>query len=682
MSESTPRTPSADAPDGEVLSVPGPGVLDESEIGRFIAWLAAERGLTFSDYDGLWQWSVTDLEGFWSAVWEFFDVRPHTEPTATLGRRSMPDTEWFPGSTLNYAEHALRRIGADGTEHDDSDVAVVAHSQTREPVELTFGELREQVGRARAGLLRLGVRKGDRVVAYLPNIPETLVAFLATASIGAIWAACAPEFGPRSVVDRFAQLEPKVLLTVAGYRFGEKDVDRRAEVAEIAAQLPTVQHVVHVPYGANELPDTLGWGELLAEPGAAVFEPVPFDHPLFVLFSSGTTGIPKAIVHRHGGILLEHLKNNALSWDLKPGDRMLWFSTTAWMLWNTLVSSLLVRASIVMIDGNPVHPDLRAQWRIAEETGATLMGVSPGYLMACRKAGVRPAEEFDLSRLRQLGAAGSPLAAEGFRWVAEQFGDQVLLNVGCGGTDVCTGILQGSPLQTVRAGEISGPCLGVAAYAFDSKGERVVGELGELVITEPMPSMPVGFWGDTDGARYRAAYFEEFPGVWRHGDWVRFAEEGHCVVAGRSDATLNRGGVRLGTAEFYAVVEDLPEIEDSLVVHIEDPEGGNGELLLFVSGPAELDDALRKKIAVALRTALSPRHVPDVVARVPLIPRNRTGKKLEVPVKRILLGSTPESVASKDVLADPRSLDSFVAYAAERAATAANATGSTAGSAS
>ncbi|WP_329625065.1 acetoacetate--CoA ligase [Streptomyces sp. NBC_01255] len=648
----------------EILSTPGPRVRDESEIGRYLRWLESERQLSFPDYESLWQWSVTDLDGFWSSIWEFFDVRPHTPPTATLGRRSMPDTEWFPGATLNYAEHAL--LGREGS--DDDAVAVVAHSQTRAPVELTFGELRDQVARARAGLLRLGVRKGDRVVAYLPNIPETLVAFLATASIGAVWAACAPEFGPRSVVDRFAQLEPKVLLTVAGYRYGERDVDRRTEVAEIAALLPTVERVVHVPYGPNALPDALGWAALLAEPapGPVPFEPVPFDHPLFVLFSSGTTGIPKAIVHRHGGILLEHLKNNALSWDLKPGDRMLWFSTTAWMLWNTLVSALLVRASIVMIDGNPVHPELREQWRIAEETGATLMGVSPGYLMACRKAGVRPAEEFDLSRLRQLGAAGSPLAADGFRWVAEQFGDRVLLNVGCGGTDVCTGILQGGPLQSVRAGEISGPCLGVAAYAYDGEGKRVVGELGELVITEPMPSMPVGFWGDTDGSRYRAAYFEEYPGVWRHGDWVRFSPEGHCVVAGRSDATLNRGGVRLGTAEFYAVVEDLPEVDDSLVVHIEDPEGGNGELLLFVAGPVELDDALRTKIARTLRSALSPRHVPDVIERVPAVPRNRTGKKLEVPVKRILLGAAPESVASTDVLADPRSLDTFVAYAATR----------------
>ncbi|MFE4616662.1 acetoacetate--CoA ligase [Streptomyces sp. NPDC056747] len=664
----------------EILSTPGPRARDESEIGRYLRWLEAERGLSFPDYDSLWQWSVTDLDGFWSSIWEFFDVRPHTPPTATLGRRSMPDTEWFPGATLNYAEHAL---GREGSAEDAAAVAVVAHSQTRAPVELTFGELREQVARARAGLLRLGVRKGDRVVAYLPNIPETLVAFLATASIGAVWAACAPEFGPRSVVDRFAQLEPKVLLAVAGYRYGERDVDRRTEVAEIAAGLPTVERVVHVPYGPNALPDALGWAELLADPASGTgtgpveplsFEPVPFDHPLFVLFSSGTTGIPKAIVHRHGGILLEHLKNNALSWDLKPGDRMLWFSTTAWMLWNTLVSALLVRASIVMIDGNPVHPELREQWRIAAATGATLMGVSPGYLMACRRAGVRPAEEFDLSRLRQLGAAGSPLAADGFHWVAEQFGDRVLLNVGCGGTDVCTGILQGGPLQTVRAGEISGPCLGVATYAYDGEGRRVVGELGELVITEPMPSMPVGFWGDTDGSRYRSAYFEAYPGVWRHGDWVRFAPEGHCVVAGRSDATLNRGGVRLGTAEFYAVVEDLPGIDDSLVVHIEDPEGGNGELLLFVAGPAELDDALRTGIARALRSALSPRHVPDVIERVPAVPRNRTGKKLEVPVKRILLGAAPESVASTDVLADPRSLDVFVAYAAGRGADRKTAT--------
>jgi acetoacetyl-CoA synthetase len=571
----------------------------------------------------------------------------------------MPGAQWFPGALLNYAEHMV------GADEDAGRNAVVARSQTRDPVELTFGELREQVARARAGLVRLGVRRGDRVVAYLPNIPETLVAFLAAAGLGAVWASCAPEFGARSVVDRFGQVEPTVLLTVAGYGYGSKDIDRRDQVAEIRACLPTVRHVVQVPYGEHTLPDTLSWDELLAEPGAATVEPLPFAHPLCVLFSSGTTGKPKAIVHSHGGILLEHLKNHGLSWDLRPGDRILWFSTTAWMMWNALVSGLLVGASIVMIDGNPLHPDLRWQWRLAEETGATLMGASPGFLMACRSDGVRPTEEFDLSRVRQIGAAGSPLPPEGYRWVAEQFGPDVLLNVGSGGTDVCSGIVQGSPLQPVWVGEIAGPCLGVDAQAFDEKGERVVGELGELVITAPMPSMPVGFWGDPGGSRYRGTYFDVYPGVWRHGDWVRFSEVGSAVIAGRSDATLNRGGVRLGTAEFYRVVEELPEVADSLVVHLEDPAGGNGELLLYVQlrPGIDLDDALRRRIATALRTELSPRHIPDGIAAVPVVPRNRTGKKLELPAKRILLGAALDEVASRDVLADPTSLDPFVALA-------------------
>ncbi|MBW8487514.1 acetoacetate--CoA ligase [Actinomadura sp. PM05-2] len=635
---------------------PAPDARDTSEIGRYLRWLEDERGLAFDGYPALWEWSVTDLAGFWTSIWDFFGVRAHTPPEEALRSAAMPGAEWFPGATLNYAEHAFGG--------DDADVAVVARSQTRPPVELTFGELREQVARARAGLVRLGVGRGDRVAAYLPNIPETLVAFLATASLGAVWASCAPEFGPRSVVDRFAQLEPKVLLAVAGYRYGERDIDRRGEVAAIRDGLPGTPHVVHVPYGAHtlsdSLPDATSWGELLAEPGPLEFAAVPFDHPLFVLFSSGTTGKPKAIVHRHGGILLEHLKNHALSWDLRPGDRMLWFSTTAWMLWNALVSALLLRASVVLIDGDPAHPDLREQWRLAEETGATLMGVSPGYLMACRRAGVDPAREFGLARLRQLGSAGSPLPPEGYRWVLERFGDRVLLNVGSGGTDVCTGLLQGGPLQPVRAGEISGPCLGVAARAFDEDGAPVVGALGELVVTAPMPSMPTGFWGDADGSRYRGAYFDRYPGVWRHGDWVRFAPEGHAVVAGRSDATLNRGGVRLGTAEFYGVVEELPEIADSLVVHLEDRD----ELLLFVAAPGGLDDALRARIAAALRGALSPRHVPDAITAVPAIPRGRTGKKLEVPVKRILRGARPEDVASRDALADPAALDAFAAFAA------------------
>lgn len=638
----------------ELLRPVADDVRETTQIGRFVTAVEREHGLTLPDYAALHRWSVAEPDAFWSAVATHLGVRFDTPPRAVLGRREMPGAEWFPGATLNYAAHAL-----DGP---DDHTAVVAYSQTRDRVELTWAELREQVARARAGLRRLGVGRGDRVAAYLPNLPETVVAFLATASLGAIWTSCAPEFGARSVLDRFGQVDPIVLLTVGGYGWAGRDVDRRDEVAALRAGLPGVRHVVAVPYGPHTVPDAMTWDALLAtdpEPGA---DPVPFDHPLCVLFSSGTTGLPKAIVHGHGGILLEHLKNHALSWDLGPGDRILWYSTTAWMMWNALVSGLLRQASIVLIDGNPAHPDLGWQWRLAAETGATLLGASPGFLMASRAAGLRPAVEHDLSAVRQIGAAGSPLPPEGYRWVTEQFGPDVLLNVGSGGTDVCSGIVQGSPFQPVRSGEISGPCLGVDAAAFDDAGRPVVGELGELVIRAPMPSMPVGFWGDDDGSRYRDTYFATWPGVWRHGDWVRFSADGSAVVAGRSDATLNRGGVRLGTAEFYRVVEELPEVEDSLVVHLEDPAGGNGELLLFVqpAGDTPLDDALVARIRTALRSELTPRHVPDRVEAVPVVPRNRTGKKLEVPVKRILLGAAVDDVASRDVLADPTALDAFV----------------------
>ena len=663
MSSAPPAAgPSTVVEQGQVLWTPRADWRDTTQIGAFVRFLEARDGLRFDHWNALWQWSVDDLDGFWSAIWEHFGVESETPYDSVLADRSMPGARWFEGARINYARHLL----ADPSRGDE--VAVVAYSQTRDRVELTFGELRHQVAQARAGLAGLGVGPGDRVAAYLPNIPEALVAFLATASLGAIWSSCAPEFGARSVVDRFAQVEPKVLLVVAGYRFGAKDVDRAAEVTEICRGLPTVEHVVQVPYGGETLAHTLSWPDLLAVEEPLTFEPVAFDHPLYVLFSSGTTGKPKAIVHGHGGILLEHLKNHALSWDLGPGDRLLWFSTTAWMMWNALVSALLVRASIVMIDGNPMYPDLDWQWRLAEETGATLMGASPGFLMASRKEGLEPARDHDLSRVRQIGAAGSPLPVEGYAWVADRFGPDVLLNVGSGGTDVCSGILQGGPLQPVRAGEISGPCLGVAAAAYDPEGRPVVGELGELVITAPMPSMPVGFWGDPDESRYRATYFEDFPGVWRHGDWVRFSKHGSCVIAGRSDATLNRGGVRLGTAEFYRVVEEMPEVDDSLVVHLEDAAGGNGELILYVVPAAgvELDDLLRASIARELRTALSPRHAPDVVVAVPAVPRNRTGKKLELPVKRILQGRPLDEVAMPDSLAEPHALDAFVAYAAER----------------
>jgi acetoacetyl-CoA synthetase len=644
---------------GDIVWSPPADVLETSRVGEFLAWLARQRDLEMATHEELWRWSVTDLDGFWSAVWEFFGVRSHAPYDSVLASREMPGARWFPGATLNYAEHAL------GTEDDLDRVAVLGRSQTREDVELTFGDLRDQVSRARAALKGMGVRRGDRVAGYLPNIPEALVAYLATASLGATWASCASEFGPRSVIDRFAQIEPVVLLVAGGYRYGAKDIDRRAQVAEIRAELPSVRHVVDVEYGEHRVDDALSWTGLLAAEDDAelAFEPVPFDHPLVVLFSSGTTGKPKAIVHGHGGILLEHLKNHALSWDMGPEDRMLWFSTTAWMMWNALVSSLLVRSSIVMVDGNPLHPDLTWQWRLAASTGATVMGASPGFVMACRKAGVELKDLGDL-RVRVLGSAGAPLPPEGYAWLVDQLpGAQI--NVGSGGTDVCSGIVQNNPLLPVYAGEISGRCLGVDAHAYDESGRPVTGALGELVITSPMPSMPVGFWGDPDGSRYRNAYFDHYPGVWRHGDWILFHDNGSCHVAGRSDATLNRGGVRLGTAEFYRVAEEVDGVADSLVVHLEDPDGGNGELLLFVvtDEGVRLDDSLRARLVGALRSALSPRHIPDQVIEVPAVPRNLTGKKLELPAKRILQGARLEEVASRDALADPASLDAFVALA-------------------
>jgi len=653
---------------GELMWTPPPEARATSRVGQFMDWLAAERGVALHDYDALFRWSVDDLEGFWAAIWDFFEVRAHTPYERVLSERAMPGARWFEGATLNYAEHMV------GRDEDLDTVAVLGRSQTRDPVELTFAGLREQVARARAGLERLGVGPGDRVVAYLPNIPETLVAFLATASLGAIWATCAPEFGARAVIDRFAIVEPKVLLAVAGYGYGAKHVDRRGEVAAIRSELRTLEHVVHVAYAGgpdDALLDAREWHDLLSEPAELRFDSMPFDHPLYVLFSSGTTGLPKPIVHGHGGILVEAYKNHGLSWDLKPGDRLMWFTTTAWMMWNALVSSLLHRTSIVMIDGNPGYPDLSMQWRLAEETQPTFMGASPALLMGCRKAGV-DLTAVDLSSIRQLGAAGSPLPAEGYAWVYEQLGSGVLLNCGSGGTDVCTGIVQGGPLMPVWAGEIAGRCLAVDTAAFDPEGNEVVGELGELVIRTPMPSMPVGFWNDPGDERYHASYFEDYPGVWRHGDWILFTERGSCVITGRSDATLNRGGVRMGTGEFYEVVEELDEVLDSLVVHLEDREGGSGELLLFVvlREGAALDDDLRARIGSALRRELSPRHMPDTIEAVPAIPRTLTGKKLELPVKRMLLGASQSEVSSRDALADPGAIDAFADYARSRAAAA------------
>jgi acetoacetyl-CoA synthetase len=636
-------------------------------MGRYLAWLEASTNRTAVDYEDAWQWSVDEPGDFWLSIWRYFEVVGRLGgPDALVGAR-MPGARWFPGATLNYAEQAIRLPG-----RAPEDVVILGRSQTRPDVDMTATDLREAVARCRAGLLRLGVCRGDRVAAFLPNIPETIVALLATASIGAVWSSCAPEFGNRAVIDRFSQIEPRILLVVDGYRYGDKPMDRRAEIDEIRAALPTLEATVVIPYlddsAAHTMPATIAWADLLAETSPLEFEAVPFDHPLYILYSSGTTGLPKPIVHGHGGIVLEHLKAVGLHTDIGPSDRFLWFSTTGWMMWNYNVSGLLVGSTVVTFDGNPGWPSLDALWRLAAETGATYLGVGAPYLMACRKAGLTPGRDLDLSALRGVGSTGSPLPAAGFEWVHDAVSDAIPVGSLSGGTDLCTGFLGPSPLVPVWAGEISCRMLGARVEAFDERGRPVIGREGELVITTPMPSMPVSLWGDADGSRLRESYFATYPGVWRHGDWITITDRGSCIVTGRSDATLNRGGVRIGTAEFYGIVEGLPEVADSLVVHLEDAAGGPGELLLFVvpRPGIELDDSVRRRIGAVLREELSPRHVPDSIVAVSAVPRTLSGKKLEVPVKRILLGASPEAAASKDALADPRALAPFEVLARQR----------------
>jgi len=639
-------------------------VQDATVLQEFIDWVEEHRGLRLNGYQELYEWSVTEIEDFWESVWQFYDVHS-TEPyTAVLEREQMPGAIWFPGARINYAEHVLRGDGARS--------AFVAYSQTRPKQEWSVDELRAEVGRLRTGLIAAGVGKGDRVAAYLPNIPETIAAELAVVSLGAIWATCAPEFGTASAIDRLSIIEPKVLFVVGGYRYGRKEIDRRSEVADIAAAIPSLEHLVEVAYPEHVIEGATRYEDFgRGGAGDLAYEHVPFEHPLFVIFTSGTTGKPKAITHSHGGILLEHLKNHGLSWSLREGDRLMWYSTTAWMVWNTLPSNLLVGASVVLYDGDPTFPDTRELWRVAEETNPDVLGMSPAYIRASRADGVDPKTEFTFPRLKQICAVGSPIPQDGYRWVYEQFGDRVLLNVGSGGTDVCGGIVQGAPLLPVYDGEISGSALGVDTAAFDENGQPVLDTPGELVIRRPMPSMPVGFWGDEDGSRLHEAYFDTYPGIWRHGDWAVFHANGACQITGRSDATLNRGGVRLGTAEFYQVLDAMPQIVDSLVVFLEGSgeTAETGELFLFVqlADGVEASDELSAMIARTLRTELSPRHVPDALHAVPVIPVNRTGKKLEVPVKRLLQGRALAEVAQAGALADPHALDWFAEFAASRA---------------
>jgi acetoacetyl-CoA synthetase len=621
----------------------------------YMRWLAAERGVRTSTYDELWRWSVGDIEAFWSSIAEYFDVRFETPPHAVLGSREMPGAQWFPGATLSYPEHVFR-------DHDDDAVAIRHASELRPLAAMSWGELRTLTARIQAGLRALGVGRGDRVVAYMPNIPETIAALLAVAGLGAIWSSCSPDFGARSVVDRFAQIEPKVLLAVDGYRYGGRDHDRREVVDEIHAEVGGA--LVRLGYLAGT-----GWddGFLGAADAQLELAPVPFDHPLWVLYSSGTTGLPKAIVHGHGGILLEQLKKLNLHIDAHDDDRIFWFTTTGWMMWNFLVGALLSPASIVLYDGSPGTPSMDRLWELAAEAQITCFGTSAAFIASCMKGAVRPAAGRDLSALRSVGATGPPLSPEGFRWVYDELGSDTWLFSTSGGTDVCTAFVGGVPLEPVYEGELQARSLGCDVRAFDAAGRSVVGEVGELVITQPMPSMPVCFWNDPDGSRLREAYFEMYPGVWRHGDWIEITDRGTAIISGRSDSTINRGGVRMGTSEIYGAVLALDEVVDVFVVDVP-RDGAENWMGLFVvlRDGAALGDDLRHAIARRVREDCSPRHVPDEIIAIAEVPRTLSGKILEVPVKRILAGTPPEQAASRDSLANPAGLDWFVAFARER----------------
>jgi acetoacetyl-CoA synthetase len=641
----------------KVLWTPSEEWIERATLTRYMRWLEAEHELHFDGYHDLWRWSVFDLEAFWRSLVDFCGVRFSEGGDRVLGSEVMPGASWFPGSRLSYAEHVFAG-------KDPSALAIQHASESRELERLTWGELRAQTAAIASGLRALGVVEGDRVAAYMPNIPETVAALLACASIGAVWSSAAPEFGARSVIDRFAQIEPKVLLAIDGYRYGGKDFDRSESVSRIASEIPSLERVVRFGYL-----DGSGWEDgFLGSDSELEFVALPFDHPLWVLYSSGTTGLPKPIVHGQGGILLEQLKKAHLHLDAQPGDRMFWFTTTGWMMWNFIVGMLLSEASIVLYDGNPGYPDTGTLWQLAADTGMTCFGTSAAFVSACMKAGVSVRSEGrDLSALRAVGSTGSPLSPEAFQWIYDQLGSDIWLFSTSGGTDLCTAFVGGVPTLPVYLGELQARSLGAAIESWDPDGKPLIGEVGELVITRPMPSMPVYFWGDSDGERYRDSYFSMYPGIWRHGDWIEITPRETAVIYGRSDSTINRGGVRMGTSEIYRAVLAVDEVIDALVVDVPRQDRDWMPLFVVLREDAALDDSLVSEIKRRVREDCSPRHVPDEIRQIAEVPRTLSGKVLEVPVKRILMGTPADQAASRESLANPEALDYFVALGGESA---------------
>jgi len=649
-------------------------VTDQANITLFMQWLRKNRDLDFTDYTALWDWSVQDSPAFWQAIWDYFDIQADGEIDTIRTDSPMHETRWFTGASLNYAEHVLRNE----TKGDPSRTVLQHTSEIRDLASMSWADLGSQVRRLATKLRGMNIGKGDRIVAYMPNIVEAVVAMLATTSIGAIWSSAAPEFGAQTVIDRFSQIEPKLVFAVNGYRYAGKDFNRGKQIEDIVAALPSVETVVMLDYlpNATSQPqfecNTISWDTMLS--GAKVsaedfsFTRVPSDHPLWILFSSGTTGLPKPIVHGHHGMVVEHLKSAAFHFDLKKDDCLFFYSTTGWMMWNTLMQGPLMNGQAVLFDGHPAYPDASFLFELADKTGATVFGTNPTFTQIVRQQGIVPKDRFKFDRLQTVLLVGSPATPEAFDWVYQNVKDELWVTSQSGGTEFCSGVLGGSPILPVHAGEIQAPALGVDVHAYDEEGQIIVDEVGELIIRQAIPSMPLFFWGDTDNIRYKASYFEDYPGIWKHGDRVKFKATGECFVYGRSDATLNRFGVRIGSAEIYRTMEGFPEIADSLIVCIEEGQGGfYMPLFVEMMENKELDAALVKEIRGRLRQERSPRHVPDEIVLVPAIPNTLTGKKMEIPVRKILMGASVEDVVSKGAMKDPAAIEWFAKFAADRA---------------